>query len=300
MKQYLEFLFDRLKFPKEHNPALLAAYDVLKDYDEFSTLVDRFYIDKEITYSVIDEHLDNVIASAGINPHTAKFVFYCCLGKELPKQYAAAGIPEEIMWDSLEDLRYKIFECLDVKGVPGFFACDWFIWLFRLRLFKLGRLQFMIKAYEGEDIKLGDYTVKTGEKVIDIHIPSSGESFDTEARYDAYSRAYKFFRETKKEDVKAFVCSSWLLFPDHYDMLKPTSNIISFMNDFSIYKGELYEDKRSNLWRFFGSHAEKPFEELPRTNSLWRAYADRLSAGGDVGKGYGVFVWDDVNKVTIK
>ncbi len=300
MKNYLKFLFDRLEFPKQHNGTLFEAYDVLSKYDEFNTLVESFYIDKNMTHGEVDAHLNHLIELTGLNPHTAKFVFYCCLTKELPKEYAAAGISEDIMWDTLEDFRYKLYTCLEIKGVPGYFACLWFFGIVRLTIFKIGRLEYKLKEFEDEDITLGDYTVKKGERVIDIHIPSSGESFDTAARYESYSRTYKFFREVRKEDVKAFVCSSWLLFPEHYQMLKPTSNIVSFMNDFNIYRSEMYEDKRLNLWRFFGSHAEKPFEELPRTNSLWRAYAERLCAGGDVGRGIGVFVWDDVNKVTIK
>ncbi len=300
MKQHLEYLFERLNFSKEHSDIFLAAYGVLENNAEFCRLVERFYIDRDMPLLKIDETLAKVIGETDIHLYTGKFVFYCCLTKELPKEYAKAGISEDIMWDTLEDLRYKHYECLEVKGIPGFFACGWFIGIFRLTLFKLGRLEFNLTNYGGEDIRLGDHVVKKGERVIDIHIPSSGESFDKAARYDAYAKAYKFFREVKKADVKAFCCGSWLLFPDHYGMLKPDSNIVSFMNDFNIYSSHIYDDKRNSLWRFFGHHAEKPFEELPRTNSLWKAYAERLCAGGDVGSGCGIFVWDDVNKVTVK
>jgi len=300
MKQFLKYFYERLKFEKEHADIFIAAYDILSQNEEFVTLVERFYIDTDLPLSTIDERLAAIIEPTELHLYTGKFVFYSCLAKELPIHYEKAGISEDIMWDTLEDLRYKLYECLDVKGVPGFFACGWFMGIFKLRLFKLGRLEFNLTTYSKADIRLGEYTVNQGETVIDIHIPSSGEPFDKAARYDAYSRAYRFFRDVRHADVKAFVCNSWLLYPDHYQMLKPTSNIVSFMDDFKIYASHNYENKRDSLWRFFGHHAEKPFEELPRTNSLWKAYAERLCTGGDVGSGSGIFVWDDVNKVTVK
>ena len=71
-----------------------------------------------------------------------------------------------------------------------------------------------------------------------IHIPSSGEPFDREARLASYKMAYDFFREELAGGPLVCVCHSWLLYPGYKEVLKPTSNIVSFMGDFDIVEAE--------------------------------------------------------------
>jgi hypothetical protein len=54
------------------------------------------------------------------------------------------------------------------------------------------------------------------------------------------------------------------------------------------------------MWRIFGKYGNGPVEVLPRKTSLQRAYADFIEKGGIPGGSKGAFVWDDVNKTTLK
>ena len=84
------------------------------------------------------------------------------------------------------------------------------------------------------------------------------------------------------------MCSSWLLYPGHEEMI-PTSNIVDFMHDFKVF--EVIEPEKSNdLWRIFADAYVLPYDLLPRNNSLRRAYAERLCSGKKIGRGVGFFI----------
>ncbi len=87
-----------------------------------------------------------------------------------------------------------------------------------------------------------------------------------------------------------FTCNSWLLFPRHREVLKPTSNIIAFMNDYDEVHTELYEDY-AVAWRIFGVMYEGDVEKLPQKNSLQRAYAQWMRNGEKLGHTKGVIVY---------
>ena len=87
-----------------------------------------------------------------------------------------------------------------------------------------------------------------------------------------------------------FVCHSWLLFSAHRKMLKPNSNIISFMDRFDLLESGEYEDY-NELWRIFDRRYNGDPDTLGRNSSLHRAYADRVKAGEKTGWGYGAYLY---------
>ena len=88
-------------------------------------------------------------------------------------------------------------------------------------------------------------------------------------------------------DPAPFVCSSWLLFPEHKTMLSPKSNTYKFLMRFDIIRASYYKD-RSNLWRLFDTMEVHP-DRLPADTSFRRCYVEHLKKGGRLGGGYGVF-----------
>lgn len=300
MRKHLQKFFLAYDYPRSAAEELLLGFDKLFESAEFRALVDRFYTEDRPDPKTVETVMDGIAEATGVHPYTAKFLYYACLTRDLPELYNKDGISQVIMHDSLEDLRYKVLECLDVHGFPGFFSTSWFHGFFTLRLFKLGRLEFCVDPYNGDELTFGDTVIKQGDRVMSIHIPSSGEKFDRAARFDSYDRAYHFFREVRGEDVSAFMCSSWLLYPDNDKILSERSNIVSFLNDFRIVERKDFDDRGHDLWRIFGADGEKPYEELPRDTSLRRAYAEWLCAGNKIGSGKGLFVWDPVIKCNIK
>ena len=299
MKNYLNSFFTRYDFPADAAEQLLSAYDVLEKNDDFMAVLKLFYDVDELNVTDIERAMDKVSADTGVHKYTVKYLYYVCLTKELPKLYAKKGISEDIMWDSLEDFRYKLDECLECYGIAGFHSTTWFYAFLRATLFKLGRMEYHIVPYKGDTVQLGGMTLKEGDRVINIHIPSAKDSFGKEARLASYRRAYRFFKDVIGTEVKVFFCHSWLLYSKNLEILPATSNVVSFIGDFKIVKDEEYKDPRSNMWRIFGKYAEGPVEELPRDNSMRRAYADFLASGQYPGCAKGVFVWDDENGVTV-
>lgn len=60
----------------------------------------------------------------------------------LRERYAEKGIDEAIFWKSIEDMRWKLHECMDCEEVWGTFVPHWYRGFFEMTRFGLGRFQF--------------------------------------------------------------------------------------------------------------------------------------------------------------
>ena len=129
--------------------------------------------------------------------------------------------------------------------------------------------------YEGQGI-----SIKKGDFVIDVHIPS-GAPLPHKAVLRSYRKAAEHF------GTNVFVCESWMLYPAHSEMLEECPNLMAFFKDYDVV--ESAED-RGDLWRIFGADHHKAPEELPTDTTLRSVYADRLKQGLPVGWGKGIFV----------
>lgn len=305
MKAYLNEFLSFYKYPDSAVTAFNEAYEKLENNENLNFLLKYFYEDREKVSGKIESMMDEAAETTGVHKYTAKFLFYLLLSKQLKEEYKKRGIDEQIYIDSMEDLRYKAVECFDVYGVWGFFTTPWFYNFFRFECFKLGRLEFEIIGLnldnlEHKEYTVADKTVKAGTPVINVHIPSSGEPFTKEARFASYDKAYHFFNDVLGKKIDTFACGSWLLYDKNKEILGEKSNIVDFANDFNILGSWEYKDPWHDMWRIFGKYGNGPAEELPRNTSLQRAYADFIQGGGIPGASKGVFVWDDVNKTTLK
>ncbi len=201
--------------------------------------------------------------------------------RNMREVYEREGYDTEIYWNSLKDIGIWAQACKDEFGYWGMERFGWLCGTLRGRLWRLGRMQFeRIEfeegRYEGNGVVLSD-----GDIVINTHIPQ-GEPLTPELRKDAFDRAVKFFGSN------IFMCESWMLWPAHYEMLKPTSNVISFMDDFDIFKQHEYPGV-NDLWRIFGYLPDYRPEKLPANSSMQRAYIKRMQEnGGLTGCGYGI------------
>ncbi len=224
---------------------------------------------------------------------TVHLLYYICLSKALRTEYQKAGIAESVYVDSMADLFIKLQECRDVYGINGSFVAGWFFGFFRLSRFTLGRMQYEIIPFWGhEDYSKQGHILHPKDPVINIHIPKGGR-LSREVRMESYQRAADFFQNQFEAGKPIpFVCSSWLIYPEQKNFLPPTSNLLSFMEDFDILmtkEGEGYQF----AWRLFDRWYNGNPKTLPRNNSLRRAYADRMAAGLPAGTGYGVFFYQN-------
>lgn len=288
---------NKLDLPTEARVAFENVIGIIEGNEEFLKEFDA--IKNEYMYPEADDvhkALDALTALAEkmeIHEYTLHFVFFMVCSEILLERYKEAGISESIYWDSMMDLRYKFNECLDCKGVYGSFVASWFDGFFCMNRFALGRFQ-----YEYSEFDRPDYTtesgivIKEGESAIGFHIPWSGVSMTDEQRISSYKRAYEFFKDKVRPDgILVLKCGSWLLYKGHYDFLPETSNVLKFMDDFIILESN-EKDEFNDAWRLYGGAGYKAPEEWPETNSLYRAFKQRVLSGGKTGSGFGIVLFD--------
>ena len=147
----------------------------------------------------------------------------------LAERYRAAGIPEEILIATLDDLRIYTEEWSDVKGELTFGTATWFKRHYSMTLFRLGRLQFGMTTAPVSAPAVG---LAKGDPTVDVHIPRGGRLTPEEC-CASFREARAFFAKYFPDYQYAyFTCNSWLLDPTLVEFLPQESNIIRFGNMF--------------------------------------------------------------------
>ncbi len=291
MKQYLNDFFERFSYDPNDAAFLTQAYNSIISNAEASILWQKalalYEKNQNCDYEELLHLTDEAAKKAGIHLYTAELLIFICLSKHTKKLYAERGLSESLFDASMLDLRYKLRECKAVKGIIGSFVADWFTGFFNLTRFAFGRLQFEIIPFRHTYEKNG-HVLSPESLVINVHIPGSGEPLDKASCDAAFAQAYSFFRKELKEDV-AFVCHSWLLYPENKYILSEKSNISRFMSRFDIISSGVLKHA-DDLWRIFDTD-EKNLTRLPSDTSLRRAYIEHIKKGGMTGYGFGVFFY---------
>lgn len=250
-----------------------------------------YFADKSKRAPDVVAALSDIADKAGIHILTLNALFvmrgFLMIRDEYIKKYG-----EEIYHATAGDLSYKINECIGTDSVIGITAISWSHLLLRETIFMLGRLQFHIVSFPLDLYEANGHTIHKNDPIIKIHIPSAGKLTE-ELCFDAYRRAYRFFKDQFKDDVIPFMCSSWMLYERNLEFFPEGGNLARFMTDFDIVENhELPEN--ADLWRVFGKRYTD-FSELPRDNRLRSAMADYLLAGNSMGYGIGIFFHDGKN-----
>ena len=294
MDNYLVTFCNEIRFPEEATQDLLENYIELRSkencFARFSELVESFKTYNSNDYSDIFTELDDIAMLSGLHKYSIHMLYLIALSINTRKLYEEKHISIEIFLDSMADLRAKLMECKELYGVWGTGVASWEIDLFNLNLIALGRLQFELIPYQGEYTK-GIHSIKQGDMVLNIHIPSLGPLLYDDCKA-SFKKAANHFKDFFKEKPVVFVCHSWLLYPEHKEFLPPNSNILKFMSFFDIISSEISENKL-DLWRIFYKDWEKDPMDLPRNTSIQRSYADWLMKGNKIGIGSGVFFYQD-------
>jgi len=195
------------------------------------------------------------------------------------EEFRIREISDEVYFDTFSDIRIWSEVCYRNYGEYGIQEYGWLQEHVRLRLFRLGRLQFQPIAFEF-DWKAEDLSVEKHQIVLNVHIPE-GEPLTPQEVDRSFRLARAFFRGISP----IFTCRSWLLYPGLAHILTPDSNILYFQRLFRIY--EVDEASREAEQRIFHRAASDPADYEERT-SLQRAAKAYLLAGGKLGRGCGV------------
>ncbi|MBQ3537214.1 MAG: DUF5596 domain-containing protein [Clostridia bacterium] len=300
MVHYSDFVrnfMEKYEYPAEAIETFTRVLRRLDSEKEFGDKMDKLV--EGYMYPEADnmqEYLNGVIELSkeyDENECTLDFIFLLLCTPIVYERYMERGLSEQLFWDTMADMKYKLIECIKCEEVPGTFVAGWYNGFFKLERFCYGRFQFEETDY-GNDfdfVTKAGYRLTKGQPMIGFHIPSSGVPLTDEVRLDAYKKAYEAYKHLFPDGIMFFSCGSWLLYPRHKEFLPEKSNILRFMSDFEIISWSESEDFH-DAWRIFDKYSDLPADQLPTDTSLRKAYAEWLKAGNKGGGGNGVIVFD--------
>lgn len=288
MRNYLINFLSQQEYMSEDAEYLVSCYDKIQNnvfakecFDKAIKLYDE---DMFCEYGDIIDLADSAAKEIYIYEYTAELIMFLLFTKKLKERYEEKGISAEIFNTTVKDFRYQMQGCKQKRGIIGTECADWCMGFIQMTRFGLGRFFYEIIKF-GRDYKCGDKVLTPETKVLNVHIPASGEPLSPELAIESFKRAKEFYKEEIGEPF-ACKCSSWLLYPEHEHMLDHSSNIYRFMKMFDCIDYGFEKDNH-DISRIFGTLEKRP-EYLPEKTSLQRAYKKHLLAGGKTGYGVGV------------
>lgn len=289
LREYIENFFVYYNYDKTDSEYLIHSYEKITATPEtfalLSQIIDMYNQSIDCDYGKIIALADEIAAKLYLYEYTVEFLVFVCLSKRAKEVYALKGIPSEIFYNNMLDLKYKLDECKLVYNIVGSFVARWFVAFFNATRFTLGRLQFEIKNFN-KDYNNNGRILKPDSKVINIHIPRSLKPLDEKSCDESFSLAKEFFKSEFDDDIP-FYCNSWLLYQENKKILSEKSNTYRFISRFDII--DQYADKNfDNLWRIFDTMERCP-DKLPEKTPMQKAYKAHLKNGGKIGTGDGVF-----------
>lgn len=206
------------------------------------------------------------------------------------EEYKSIGVPEDIIVETFRDvsIRAEKFERKNAK--PGISKEDalWFRHIMNCKIFKIGVLQFqpfemihLDKEFLGEPYmefsKEQKEKLPSGAHVINCHI-QCGANLSTEKIKASFSDAQALFKNIYPETkFKAFLCYSWLLYPDMLKLLPEDSKIKAFSKNFEIVSK--VSDNEQAFENLFGKAYKRP-PKLKNPTSLQKLAAENPEAFG--------------------
>ena len=248
------------------------------------------YVDKDFDFVASLEAVKPCFSEAGVGEYQGSFIFVAHLSSTMRELFAKYGIDDAIWFDTMRDLWYKANECILIHKVWGTFVATWYRHFFAIRLVAFGRLQFEEKPF-GRVATIKGVVMDENTPVLSVHIPTTGTPLDRASFSESYNRAIKFFKDRYfGGEYAKFICSSWLLSPQHKEMLKPDSNILDFASDFELIHVSYNEDYKG-AWRIFDRSIDmNDLASLPEDNSLRRGYKKLMLEGKKTASGFGVYI----------
>lgn len=294
MKEYLKSFLRDFEYPDECRALLLSCYDSIvadgERRDALEAVLAAYSDNKNVSYFVIEEYVLKISKDFEFHEYTVWLLVYILMTKRLLELYRESGLSLKLWRESIKDLKIKTEECREVKGIYGTFVGSWFPNFFRLRRFALGRLQFELTTYKGEQFVCSDGTaVSEGDAVLAVHIPRSETALSKENCDAAYTAAAEFFAKDFQGEKIVFTCSSWMLYPKNSEILHERSNTRRFGEEYEIVSVSYDEaGEHPEAWRIFGVECNGNVKDLPESSHLMRAYKEYMFGGGVTGRAYGI------------
>ncbi|MCD8049109.1 MAG: acyltransferase domain-containing protein [Clostridia bacterium] len=247
-----EQFMKEIHLPKEGQLCVSSFIMPEENYRKFKIL---FYESAETFFQIIDNE-----------PEKEKLLLYLYVrfAADLHAKYAEAGISDKIYYDTFSDFTIWFNHCLKEKHTTGLAEARWLELHLKMKLFRLGRLQF-----------------EKDEKAnrLHIHIPE-GSPLSPEECDKSLAQAEDFFDDSYTE----FDCDSWLLSPALSEMLDENNRIIQFQKRFKIER--INPHSRQAEERVFGTIQEDK-TLYPEQTRLQKTLKKYLLSGKNPGAGFG-------------
>lgn len=298
LNEHFKLVEKKLELPQEAVELFHKIALKIEKSDSFSkrfqATLDKYMMPEAHDFGDMCDDMKKLAFLYRVKEYSLTFVWLIVASEKMLELYREKGISEEIYWDTIMDLKYKFKECVECKDVYGTFVGGWNTGFYNLNRFALGRFQFEYSTFGAADefTTSAGIKIKRGDKTVGFHIPSSGVPLTDEVRFDAYKKAYEFFKDQRREDgLIIFECGSWLLYEGNKEILPENSNTVKFINDFELVKSET-KDKFNDAWRIFAKSGYKAPKHWYDDTSMRRAFKNHVLAGGKTGSGNGVIVFD--------
>ena len=298
---FFNLFLTKTNFPDEAKKELIKLSNDLYTSEKGQQLdkfLDLFY-NSDFDVNIIKNGISDLAADLQQSIYTIWILFFVFAAESAKYEYVRMNIDESIYWDTFSDIRYKAIECKKRYGAYGIFVPDWYPRFYRLNIFKFGCMQYDIDKYvdvEKKPYVYNNTVVQKDDFILGIHIPSSGESFNSSARMESYKKAYDFFKAKLNNKIMVCGCHSWLLYPEYRNIFSSNSNIRSFVDEFDI-TSTINQDYFEDSWRIFGNAVS---DNLPEDTSLQRSFKKYCLCGGKYGIGCGVLLFDGEKILTKK
>ncbi len=289
-KCYIERLANKIGFPADAVEFIEKTADMIQKNQSavFDELLFNFS-DNDYSMEGKKEVFINIAKVCNIHEYTVAMIFLLAASEDLENRYTQKGYSQGFFLDTIVDLRYKLLECHNTYEIWGNASYWWYQRFFNMTRFALGRFQYEVKEFPFDCFGAGGYFVQKGDPVLNFHIPSSGVPITDEVRLVSYKKAKEFFFPNK--ETVAFVCDSWLLWPDYEEYIPEKINLKRFRKDFTVISKSESESFNA-AYHVFGKYTNLPPERLPRETRQQRLFADYIKDGGKHGSGYGIFLFD--------
>lgn len=260
MKEFkLEDLYSLLQIPE----CEIAKFDDIEKKLNINEIKKKFYESEDDFFDYLYENLKE--------QYLEVLYIYLNLAIDLYYKYIEEGIDISIYKDTIDDIRIWALNCVKETNVYGLREVYWINEHLRMRIFKLGRLQFQKReATEFMDLikenNLSSYIKR--DYFYFVHIPE-GERLSYDLILDSYQKAKDFFK-----DEMVFACESWMLSDRLELILNENSNILKFRNDY-ILLSQTREENHIKRYLKHGSELLNKVLELEKNNTL-------------IGEGFGI------------
>ena len=129
---WCEEFMSRLSFPDD-------AAEYIKNEDFQNTAIKaaakRFYYEGAPMNDTL--FLLRRVKNENTHIYTAQLLFVIACAEFLKKSYEELKLPEDIYWDTMNDVKCKLIECKAVHNIWGTFEPEWYNGFFRLKRFAL-------------------------------------------------------------------------------------------------------------------------------------------------------------------